>query len=116
MLEMPGKFGKFTRSTSFTLPLELWSALKAKAAEEGVNESDIIRRALFNVLSEVERHQVKEAIAQRAMDPCRKALPEKNSESVQVESQSHGQHSSASATEDLHGKLKAEAKRKRRPA
>ena len=47
-----------TVATSFTLPRQLFAAVKRKAKSEMTNQSDIVRRALLNYLPATEREMV----------------------------------------------------------
>jgi len=47
-----------TVATSFTLPRQLFAAVKRKAKKEMTNQSDIVRRALMNYLTPEERATV----------------------------------------------------------
>ncbi len=66
---MPNQPGPNTVATSFTLPRDLLRAVNSKASREMTNKSDIIRRALMNYLSPVERAEVNREIARIAEEP-----------------------------------------------
>ncbi len=55
---MPNAPAENTVSTSFTLPRELMQAIEHRADAEGMNKSELIRRALLNYLSAEERAHV----------------------------------------------------------
>ena len=59
---MPNQPGENTVTASFTMPSSLLLAVKARAKQEMTNQSDILRRALMNSLSPVERVKVMEEI------------------------------------------------------
>lgn len=65
MLFVANKPALYTRSTSFTLPVELFEAVKRLAGLRMTDVSDVIRKALMNYLSPAERRDVEEAIARR---------------------------------------------------
>jgi metal-responsive CopG/Arc/MetJ family transcriptional regulator len=52
---MPNRPARNTVTASFTLPRELFAALKNEAIREMTNQSNIIRRALMKYLSPEER-------------------------------------------------------------
>lgn len=55
---MPNAPAENTVSTSFTLPRELMHVIESRAKSEGMNKSELIRRALLNYLSAEERAHV----------------------------------------------------------
>lgn len=60
---MPNQPGPNTVSTSFTLPSYLLEAVEKLAASEMTGKSDIIRRALMNYLTPVERARVQRQVS-----------------------------------------------------
>jgi len=60
---MPNAPDPNTVATSFTLPRQLFAALKKKAKLEMTNQSDIVRRALLNYLPCEEASAIKAEIA-----------------------------------------------------
>ncbi len=57
-----------TVATSFTLPRQLFAAVKRKAKSELTNQSDIVRRALMNYLPLDERRAVLKEIGESGVD------------------------------------------------
>ena len=55
---MANQPGENTVSTSFTLPRQLFDAVRRRAKSSMTNQSDIVRRALMNYLSDEEREGV----------------------------------------------------------